>query len=108
MGTVEARQDGRLIAILHPEKRFYQIQPDPLTEAGIRPGFFRDLYVSLGEPLGVSGAWSMRIHVKPFVRWIWLGAIFMAIGATLALTDQRFSVLRRKSAEASSMAASKV
>ena len=60
-----------------------------MTEAGIQPGLFRDLYVSLGERLDDTGAWSVRIHVKPFVRWIWMGAIFMAIGGFLAATDKR-------------------
>ena len=105
MGTVEASRAGRHIATLRPEKRFYPIQSEPLTEAGIRPGLIRDLYVSLGEPLGDDGAWSLRVHVKPFVRWIWGGAILMSLGAFLALTDQRFSVLRRRSDAASKIAA---
>ena len=104
MGTVEASRAGQHIVTLRPEKRFYPIQSEPLTEAGIRPGLFEDLYVSLGEPLGDDGAWSLRIHVKPFVRWIWGGAILMSIGALLALTDQRFSVLRRRSAAAANIA----
>ncbi len=104
MGTVEASRAGQHIVTLRPEKRFYPIQSEPLTEAGIRPGFLRDLYVSLGEPLGDDGAWSLRVHVKPFVRWIWGGAILMSLGALLALTDQRFSVLRRRSAAASGVA----
>ncbi|MDE0308218.1 MAG: heme lyase CcmF/NrfE family subunit [Acidiferrobacterales bacterium] len=105
MGTVEASRDGRHIVTLHPEKRFYPIQPEPLTEAGIRPGLFEDLYVSLGEPLGDEGSWSVRIHVKPFVRWIWAGAILMSLGALLALADQRFRVQRRRSAAESNIAA---
>ena len=105
MGTVEASRGGEHVATLHPEKRFYPIQSDPLTEAGIRPGLFADLYVSLGEPLGDNGAWSVRIHVKPFVRWIWLGAVLMALGAFVAMTDQRFGVLRRRRAAAPSTGA---
>ena len=105
MGTVEAKRGDRHIATLHPEKRFYPIQAEPLTEAGIRPGLFTDLYVSLGEPLDDDGAWSLRIHVKPFVRWIWMGAILMALGAFVAMLDQRFSVLRRRSEVTSKIAA---
>ena len=60
-----------------------------MTEAGIDPGLTRDLYAALGEPLG-EGAWSVRLHYKPFVRWIWLGAILMAFGGVLAATDRRY------------------
>lgn len=90
MGSIEAFRNGKLVATVFPEKRYYPIQSEPMTEAGIRSGFVRDLYVSLGEPLGDAGAWSVRIHVKPFVRWIWLGAILMALGGFLAATDRRF------------------
>ena len=89
MATVNASRNGRPIATVFPEKRYYPIQADPMTEAGIQPGLLRDLYISLGEPLDEGGAWSVRIHVKPFVRWIWLGAVLMAIGGLLAATDQR-------------------
>ena len=64
----------------------------PITEAGIDAGFTRDLYVALGEPLG-DGAWAVRVHIKPFVRWIWLGALLMAMGGVVAVLDRRY---RRK------------
>ena len=82
------RKDGELLAELYPQKRFYHVRNMPMTEAGILPGFTRDLYVSLGEPLE-DGAWSVRLHFKPLVRWIWLGAILMAIGGIIALADPR-------------------
>jgi cytochrome c-type biogenesis protein CcmF len=63
-----------------------------MTEAGIDPGLFRDVYVALGDPLP-DGAWAIRVHYKPFVRWIWLGAIFMALGGLLSMFDKRY---RRK------------
>ncbi len=81
---------GVQIAELHPQKRFYKVRGMPMTEAGIDPGFTRDLYVSLGEPLGDDGAWSVRLHYKAFVRWIWLGALLMAGGGLLAATDRRY------------------
>lgn len=62
-----------------------------MTEAGIDPGFTRDLYVALGEPLG-DGAWAVRVHIKPFVRWIWLGGLMMAFGGVLAASDRRYRV----------------
>ncbi len=88
-GTVRVSKDGQEIALLHPEKRIYQVQTMPMTEAGIDAGFTRDLYVALGEPLGAD-AWSMRVYHKPFVRWIWLGAIFMALGGLLSVLDKRY------------------
>jgi len=101
-GTIRVYKDKELITVLHPEKRTYLVQTMPMTEAGIDAGFFRDLFVALGEPLGESGAWSVRLQYKPFVRWIWLGAIFMALGGLAAALDRRYRTLRqRKSAEAS-------
>jgi len=82
--------DGeRQIAVLHPEKRLYTVQQSVMTEAGIDAGLTRDLFVALGEPLG-QGAWAVRIHIKPFVRWIWLGALMMGFGGFLAAADKRY------------------
>jgi cytochrome c-type biogenesis protein CcmF len=64
-----------------------------MTEAAIDPGITRDLYVALGEPLG-GGSWALRVHVKPFVRWIWFGAVLMALGGLVAATDRRFRPAR--------------
>ena len=89
--TVHVIEDGEEIAVLHPEKRLYTVQRMPMTEAGIDPGFTRDLYVALGEPLE-DGAWAVRLHVKPFVRWIWLGGLLMAFGGFLAALDRRYRV----------------
>ncbi|HEC17516.1 MAG TPA: heme lyase CcmF/NrfE family subunit [Sedimenticola sp.] len=83
------------ITILEPEKRTYLVQQMPMTEAAIDWGLTRDLYVSLGEDLG-GGDWSMRLYYKPFVRWIWLGGLFMAFGGILAVTDPRYRSLKRK------------
>ncbi|MEM7467712.1 MAG: heme lyase CcmF/NrfE family subunit [Pseudomonadota bacterium] len=84
----EVSTDDQGVTQLYPQKRFYHVRNMPMTEAGIWPGLMRDLYVSLGEPLE-DGAWSVRIHYKPMVRWIWLGAIFMALGGVIALSDPR-------------------
>jgi cytochrome c-type biogenesis protein CcmF len=75
--------------VLHPEKRTYLVQTKPMTEAGIDAGFTRDIYVSLGEALG-GGDWSLRLYYKPFVRWVWLGGILIAIGGLLAASDRRY------------------
>jgi len=78
------------ITRLHSQKRLYNAGGMPMTEAGIDPGFWRDLYVSLGEDLDGKGAWSVRLYHKPFIRWIWLGALIMAFGGLLAATDKRY------------------
>ncbi|MCB1875837.1 MAG: cytochrome c biogenesis protein CcsA, partial [Chromatiales bacterium] len=93
-GHVTVHKDGKLVADLHTEKRTYRVQQNPMTEAAIDPGFLRDIYVSLGEPLG-GGSWSLRLYYKPFVRWIWLGTIFMALGGILAISDRRYRVPAR-------------
>ncbi|MDN3653635.1 heme lyase CcmF/NrfE family subunit [Thalassotalea ponticola] len=89
-----ALYDGdKMIDLLQPERRTYRVQTMGMTEAAIDPGLFRDIYVALGDPLG-NGAWAVRVHYKPFVRWIWLGAIFMGLGAIFAMLDKRYR--RRK------------
>ena len=88
-GTVRIFDGERQIAVLHPEKRLYTVQQSVMTEAGIDAGLTRDLFVALGEPLG-QGAWAVRIHIKPFVRWIWLGALMMGFGGFLAAADKRY------------------
>ncbi|HSH30694.1 MAG TPA: heme lyase CcmF/NrfE family subunit [Thiohalobacter sp.] len=98
-GTVRIFKGGREVAVLHPEKRIHQDQARSMTEAGIDAGFTRDLYVSLGEPLG-EGAWSLRLYYKPFVRWIWLGGLFMAAGGLLAASDRRYRLPERGPATA--------
>jgi len=95
-GEFIVTRDGREIARLFPQKRQYAQGGNTMTEAAIDPGFTRDLYVSLGEPLDAkASAWAVRIYHKPFIRWIWLGAIFMFAGGILAATNKRY---RRKMA----------
>jgi cytochrome c-type biogenesis protein CcmF len=64
-----------------------------MTEAGIAVGWTRDLFVALGDPLG-EGAWSMRIQYKPLIRYLWLGALIMALGGLIAATDRRYRTVR--------------
>ncbi|AMR66969.1 c-type cytochrome biogenesis protein CcmF [Aquipseudomonas alcaligenes] len=90
-GTVRVLEDGEEVAVLHPEKRLYTVQQMPMTEAGIDAGFTRDLYVALGEPLE-NGAWAVRVHIKPYVRWIWLGGLMMGLGGLLTAFDPRYRV----------------
>ncbi|MGV6858695.1 MAG: heme lyase CcmF/NrfE family subunit [bacterium] len=92
-GNITATLDGEFVATMKPEKRTYMVQTMPMTEAAIDAGLFRDLFVALGEPLG-QDAWALRIQYKPFVRWIWLGAIFMGIGGVVAAFDRRYRKVR--------------
>ena len=90
-GTLHVTRDGEPVAVLHPEKRTYISQTQPMTEAAVHAGFTRDLYVALGDqPVQEDGAWTMRLQYKPLVRWIWLGPIMMAIGGLLAASDRRY------------------
>jgi cytochrome c-type biogenesis protein CcmF len=91
-GTLEVLRDDRVVATLHPQKRQYSGGGQIQTKSDIDPGLFRDLYVALGEPLD-NGAWAVRVYVKPFVRWIWLGGLFMMLGGFVAATDRRFRAL---------------
>jgi len=87
-------QAQQLVVKLYPEKRFYLAGRQIMTEADIDAGITRDLYVALGESLTPAGnIWSVRLYVKPFIRWIWLGALLMGLGGLLALSDKRY---RRK------------
>ena len=83
---------GEEVAKLEPQKRIYQVRKMPMTEAAIDAGLFRDLFVAIGEPLGEQGAWSMRVYYKSFIRWIWLGALFMAAGGLIAACDRRYKM----------------
>jgi len=87
---VQAESGGRVFQ-MHPEKRIYKVQSMPMTEAAIRSGLTRDLYVSLGEMLE-DKTWTVRVYHKPFVDWIWGGALVMAVGGLLALSDRRYRV----------------
>ena len=94
-GDVKVTKDGKYLEMLYPEKRKYFSSAMPMTEAGIDSGLFRDLYVSLGEPIeGERLQWSVRVFYKPFVSWLWYGAILMVLGGLLAVSDRRY----RKSA----------
>ena len=97
-GTVIIRDGEKIIATLHPEKRMYASGGNSMTEAAIHSRLHRDLYVALGEPLDDKGSWALRLYVKPFIRFIWLGTFFMAIGGFIVSFDKRFK--RRNAAQA--------
>jgi len=92
---IEITRGGEYFRTMYPEKRSYLVSENAMTETAIDTGLFRDLYISLGEPLP-GGAWSVRVHYKPFVSWIWGGALLMAMGGGLAVTDRRYALAARK------------
>ncbi len=96
---IEVIKDGSVINKMYPEKRAYMASENIMSETAIDTGLFRDLYLSLGEPVG-GGAWSVRVYFKPFVSWIWVGAVLMAFGGAVALSDRRYALAARKQLEA--------
>jgi len=88
-------RSGSEVTVLHPQKRVYRVQRTPTTEAAIQPGITRDLYVSLGEAVQ-GNTWTLRVHVKPFVDWIWGGCLLMALGGIVAVSDRRYRLRQRQ------------
>ncbi len=87
--TIHVIKDHKKITTLFPEKRFYTVKQVTMTEADIDPSLTRDIYVSMGDMLDKQ-TWAIRLHYKPFVRWIWLGGILMALGGIFAISDRRY------------------
>ncbi|MFT5562115.1 MAG: cytochrome c-type biogenesis protein CcmF [Litorivivens sp.] len=96
-GEVRVRRAGETIVTLFPERRLYKASGSVMTEADIDAGVFRDLFVALGEPVD-SDAWAVRVHYKPFVRWIWFGGMFIAIGGFVTILDRRYRAVRQRRA----------
>jgi cytochrome c-type biogenesis protein CcmF len=94
-GTLEVSREGSPTFTMFPEKRVYNVQRMPMTEAAIGRTVFRDLYVSMGEPVG-EDAWVVQIRSKPLVNWIWIGCVIMALGGLLAATDRRYRLKVRR------------
>jgi cytochrome c-type biogenesis protein CcmF len=96
-GTLEVSQNGKLVATLHPEKRIYNASGMGMTEADIHPNVYRDIYVAMGEQLDDRGAWTVRLFYKPFINWLWFGALIMVVGGFLAASDKRYRIALRRS-----------
>jgi cytochrome c-type biogenesis protein CcmF len=108
VGDLDLIRNGRSERKLLPEKRAYPTSSMPMTEAAIDIGVFRDVYVSLGEPIDKArpeGAWVVRVYFKPFVDWIWAGCVLMSLGGLLAVCDRRYRVVRREPASAAAVEA---
>ena len=94
-GVFDVTQNGESVARLTPEKRLYTVQHMPMTEAAIHSTISRDLFIAMGEPLD-DGAWAIRIYIKPFVVWLWAGAVVMAIGGICSISDKRYRMAKSK------------
>ncbi|MDU7968673.1 MAG: heme lyase CcmF/NrfE family subunit [Haemophilus parainfluenzae] len=92
-GQIDISKAGKPEATLFAEKRFYTVSKMPMTEAAINWGFTRDLYVALGEKIE-DNSWALRLYYKPFIRWIWIGGLFMALGGLLCMFDRRYRFSR--------------
>jgi cytochrome c-type biogenesis protein CcmF len=91
MAEMVVSRAGREVAVLHPEKRFYPVAGMPTTEAAIDNGVLRDLYLVIGDEQD-GGGYAVRTYVKPFANWIWGGALLMALGGLISLSDRRLRV----------------
>jgi cytochrome c-type biogenesis protein CcmF len=94
-GLFQVFRGERQVAELKPQKRMYKVQRNTMTEAAISPGLTRDLYVAMGESLG-EGAWSVRVYVKPFIRWVWLGGLMMMAGGFCSVIDRRYRLASKQ------------
>jgi cytochrome c-type biogenesis protein CcmF len=91
MATMIVEKDGREVTTLFPEKRVYPVAGMPTTEAAIDYGFWRDVYLVIGDAQA-NGSWAVRSYHKPFANWIWAGSILMSLGGLISLADRRFRV----------------
>ncbi len=91
--TLTVTQGDKLVAVVTPDRRVYNVSRSPMTEVAIDRGLLRDVYIALGDPVSAT-AWSVRLHHKPFVNWIWLGCLLMALGGLLAVMDRRYRKAR--------------
>jgi cytochrome c-type biogenesis protein CcmF len=91
MAEMAVFRGGTPVATLYPEKRFYPVQGMPTTEAAIDYGFLRDIYLVIGDPQD-GGGWAVRSYVEPFANWLWAGALLMAFGGAISLSDRRYRV----------------
>ncbi|MCL6263831.1 heme lyase CcmF/NrfE family subunit [Craterilacuibacter sp. RT1T] len=93
---IAVSRDGKAVATLKPEKRVYLSMPGmPMTEAAIHDGALSHVYVALADKIGDT-AWGIRLYHKPFIGWIWYGALLMALGGLIAVADRRYRARKRK------------
>ena len=91
VAPMEIRSGGSVVAIIDPAKRFYPARQMPTTEAGIATLGLGQVYVSLSEQ-NPDGSLDARLYWKPYVALIWIGALLMALGGGLSLSDRRLRI----------------
>ncbi len=101
--AIEIRKDGEFVGTVRPQKRQYLVKKDWMTEAGIFAAWNKDLFVALGDQLG-NGSWSVRVQYKPMIRFIWIGALIMALGGLIAVADRRYRLRATSTSKASARA----
>src|ERR1700733_5097012 len=89
--SIRVTRGGEFVAMMHPERRFFPLQQQTTGETAIRTNLLADLYVALGDS-DTAGDWTVRVYWKPLVPWIWMGAIIMAFGGMVSLSDRRWRV----------------
>ncbi|OYQ81123.1 c-type cytochrome biogenesis protein CcmF [Ignatzschineria sp. F8392] len=94
-GIIQVYQNGKPLRMMYPEKRTYTVSGMPISEVALRPSLLDDLYVAMAEERA-ENAWAIRLYVKPFVRWIWLGGIIISIAALLSMLDRRYRIGRKQ------------
>ena len=107
-GQFDVVNSNGSVTTLRPQKRNYRAGNQVMTEAAIDRSLTRDIYVSMGEPVGkgdnkednkeanaINGAWAVRVYNKPFVNWIWLGCVVMGLGGFVAVADKRYRRIKR-------------
>ena len=84
VGVFDAYQDNNYFISFFPEKRTYNIQKNIMTEAAIDSNLFRDIYVALGEKIGID-SWVVRIYYKPYIQFLWYGVGLMILGGLFGI-----------------------
>jgi cytochrome c-type biogenesis protein CcmF len=89
--SISIWRDGKAIAVVHPERRYFPLQDETTSMTAVRTNLLADLYLALGDPDG-HGGWTIRAYWKPLIPWLWIGAIIMAFGGMVSLSDRRWRV----------------
>jgi cytochrome c-type biogenesis protein CcmF len=97
-GEFTVQHEGRQILTLHPEKRFYWVQRQSMTEAGIGSYWGSNVFLALGDDVG-AGKWSVRFQVRPLVNYVWMAAFLMALGGAIAASDKRYRTAKSPATE---------
>jgi cytochrome c-type biogenesis protein CcmF len=90
--TISVIDDGRVVHVMEPSRRWFPVARQHTTEVAIRTNLLYDLYAVIGEEDTAAGKAVIRLHFNLLAPWIWLGALIMALGGALSLSDRRVRV----------------